>query len=122
MSAPRLLIVDDEPDLRKVMQRGLELAGCRVDSMEDPKSALAAFKPGLYELVILDIGLPEMDGFELYEELLRLDSTIKVCFLTAFDMEYFGEFRRRFPNVPGRCFVKKPVALRDLITLVQSQL
>jgi CheY-like chemotaxis protein len=119
---PRILVVDDEPDLRKIIERGLELSGCDVDSSEDPTHTLNVFQPGKYDMVILDVGMPEMNGFELYERLAKLDSHIKVCFLTAYDMEYFREFRERFPDVPDSCFIRKPVAIKDLADIVKSQL
>ena len=122
MSSPRILLVDDEPDLRKIIKRGLELSGCIVDSEGNPKRVLATFRPRRYDIVILDVGMPSMDGFELYERLARLDGKIKVCFLTAFDVEYFREFRDRFPEVPEKCFLRKPIGIRDLLNTVKSQL
>lgn len=120
--SPRILVVDDEPDLRKIIKRGLELSGCDVDSSEDPAYTLKVFQPGKYDMVILDVGMPEMSGFELYERLTKLDSNVKVCFLTAFDTEYFREFRQRFPAVPDSCFIRKPVAIRELAGIVKAQL
>jgi DNA-binding response OmpR family regulator len=119
---PKILVVDDEPDLRKIIKRGLELSGCDIDSSEDPACALKAFQPGKYDMVILDVGMPEMSGFELYERLTKLDSNVKVCFLTAYDMEYFREFRMRFPDIPDSCFIRKPVAIKDLAGIVKAQL
>jgi two-component system response regulator ChvI len=62
----RILVVDDESDLTKVSKLALEYHGFKVDSFNDPQEALTKYKPGLYDLVILDIKMPNMDGFELY--------------------------------------------------------
>jgi two-component system, OmpR family, response regulator ChvI len=56
--------VDDEPDLTQVSTLALEYRGFKVDSFNDPQKALSKYKPGLYDLVILDIKMPKMDGFE----------------------------------------------------------
>jgi CheY-like chemotaxis protein len=122
MSSPRILLVDDEPDLRKIIKRGLELSGCVVEAEGNPKRVLVNFRPGRYDIAILDVGMPGMDGFELYEQLVKMDSQLKVCFLTAYDIEYFREFRGRFPKVPEKCFLRKPVGIRDLLNTVKSQL
>ena len=122
MSSPRILLVDDEPDLRNTIERGLQLSGCIVESEGHPDNVLSKFRPSQYDIVILDVGMPEMDGFELYERLARIDTQIKVCFLTAYDAEYFREFRKRFPRVPEECFLRKPVGIKELLNTVKSQL
>ena len=65
----RILVVDDEPDLTQVSRLALEYHGFKVDSFNDPHLALSEYRPGLYDLVILDIKMPNMDGFELYLEI-----------------------------------------------------
>ena len=82
----RVLLVDDEPDLNLTLKITLEENGFKVDSFTDPLSALENFKEevaGMYELLILDIKMPEMDGFELYRQIKKIDDKVKVCFLTA---------------------------------------
>ena len=89
----RILVVDDQPDITITLKIGLEEDGrFDVDAFTDPKLALSNFKPGIYHLVILDIVMPKMDGFELYEELKKVDPGIKVSFLTASEM-YREEIR-----------------------------
>ena len=65
----RILIVDDEPDLTKICMLALEHYGYDVDATNDPQEALSKYKPGSYDLIILDIKMPKMDGFELYQEI-----------------------------------------------------
>src|SRR6266487_3796045 len=84
----RVLVVDDEPDITSMLKIVLEDNGFNVDSFEDPVVALKNYKPSLYDLLILDIKMPEMDGFKLYEEIKKMDNKVKVCFLTASEMYY----------------------------------
>jgi DNA-binding response OmpR family regulator len=79
----RILLVDDESDITTALKMYLELQGFHVDAFTDPVNALAQFKAGFYQLLILDIKMPEMNGFELYTEIKKKDDTIKVFFLTA---------------------------------------
>ena len=94
MDNNRILVIDDEPDLTQVSTLALECHGFKVDSFNEPQEALAKFEPGLYDLVILDIKMPKMDGFELYHEIKKKDSNAKVCFLTASEL-YYEEFRKK---------------------------
>jgi CheY-like chemotaxis protein len=85
----RILVVDDEPDITLTLEAGLESFGLfEVDSFNDPESVLKSFKPDYYALILIDIMMPKMSGFELYEQLKRVDPDIKVCFLTASEMFY----------------------------------
>jgi DNA-binding response OmpR family regulator len=92
----RVLLVDDEPDLNLTIKMILEENGFKVDSFTDPLSALENFKgeaAGMYELVILDMKMPGINGFELYRQIKKIDDKVKVCFLTASEM-YYEEFRK----------------------------
>ncbi len=73
----RILVVDDEPDITFTLQAGLEVGGFDVDAFIDPELVLSSFKPGLYDLVIIDIMMPRMDGFVLHERLKSLDPISK---------------------------------------------
>jgi len=90
----RILAIDDEPDLTMLCKMALEHYGFEVNTFNDPKEALSNYKPGYYDLVILDIKMPEMDGFELYHEIKKKDANAKVCFLTASEL-YYEEFRKK---------------------------
>jgi DNA-binding response OmpR family regulator len=90
----RILAVDDEPDLTMLCRMSLEYYGFEVDTFNDPEEALTKFKPGSYDLVILDIKMPKMDGFELYHEIKKKDNNANICFLTASEL-YYEEFRKK---------------------------
>ena len=82
----RLLLVDNEPDNTSVLSMGLEDEGFNVDAFTDPILALSNFKPNYYSLVILDINMPKMNGYDLYKEIRKLDNKVKICFLTASEL------------------------------------
>lgn len=111
----RVMIVDDEQDITTVFKMGLENNQFIVTAFNDPIEALSKFRPGLYDLLILDIRMPGMNGFQLYRKIRDIDNKIKVCFLTAFD-ESRGEFRASFPFLEEvKCYLKKPITVRDLV-------
>src|ERR671921_1192862 len=111
----RVMIVDDEQDITTVFKMGLENNQFIVTTFNDPLEALSKFKPRLYDLMILDIRMPGMNGFQLYKKIRDLDKEVKVCFLTAFE-ESRGEFKTSFPFLEEvNCYLKKPITVRDLI-------
>ena len=116
------MVVDDERDITLALHLGLEVGGFDVDAFTDPKLALSSFKPGLYDLVLIDIKMPEMDGFALYEQLKRVDPNVKVCFLTASEMypEEIGEVERCALNKD--LFLQKPISTDDLIREINKRI
>ena len=114
----RVLLVDDEPDLNLTIKMVLEENGFKVDSFTDPLSALENFKgesAGMYELLILDMKMPGINGFELYRQIKKIDDKVKVCFLTASEM-YYEEFRKElFPALDNNCYIQKPIETEMLI-------
>lgn len=116
-----ILIVDDEPDITSSLKMGLEYNGFEVHTFNDPVEALSNFKAGSYDLVLLDIKMPKMNGFELCQEIKKEDEKVKVCFLTAFEPSY-EEFRRRFPKLNVSCFTSKPISIYDLAKRIKEEL
>ena len=111
----RILVVDDEPDLTKLCSLALEYHGFKVDTFNDPQEALSNYKPDYYDLVILDIKMPKMDGFQLYDEIKKKDHKAKVCFLTASEL-YYEEFRKREYNaIYKNLFIRKPIENEELL-------
>jgi DNA-binding response OmpR family regulator len=90
----KILVVDDETDLTMLFSLALEYNGFKVYTFNDPQEALSNYKPSYYDLVILDIKMPKMDGFKLYDEIKKKDQKAKVCFLTASEL-YYEEFRKK---------------------------
>ena len=119
----RLLLVDNEPDNTSVLSMGLEDEGFNVDAFTDPILALSNFKPNYYSLVILDINMPKMNGYELYKEIRKLDNKVKVCFLTASELhnESLRNPTKQILN-EVKCFIPKPLTIEDLIRNVKKEL
>ena len=125
----RILVVDDEKDNAAVFTMALEDTGLfEVNPFIDPILALSSFKSNTYDLAILDIKMPKMNGFELYEKMNNIDNKIKVCFLTAFGEGYHEEFKRRFQGeqeeksagAPSVNFIRKPVTIEELVKKVNE--
>ena len=119
----RILVVDDEPDITLTLKAGLEIVGLfTVDMFNDPESVLKSFKPDFYALVLIDIMMPKMDGFQLYGSLKKIDPDVKVCFLTASEM-YYGE-RRELEHcaLNKDVFLQKPISTDDLIKEVNKKI
>jgi len=115
----KVAIVDDEPDITTVLKKGLEQNGFSVDAFNDPQVALDSFKPDHYDLMIIDIRMPKLNGFDLYREVRKRDGNVKVCFLTAFEI-YYEEFRKMFPTIDVKAFVRKPVGISALVKQVNA--
>jgi DNA-binding NtrC family response regulator len=119
----RILVVDDEPDITLTLEVGLETIGLfDVDTFNDPESALKSFKPDFYALILIDITMPNMDGFQLYESLKKIDPDVKACFLTASEM-YYGVHRGvEHCALNEELFLQKPISTDDLIKEVNKKL
>jgi DNA-binding response OmpR family regulator len=117
-----ILVVDDEPDITTSIKNGLTRNGFEVTTYNDPVSALERYNAGSYDLLLLDIRMPKMNGFELYREIKKKDNgTTKVCFFTAFEV-YYDEFKKIFPNVEVKCFIRKPVTINELVSHINAEL
>jgi DNA-binding response OmpR family regulator len=111
----RIMVVDDEHDLTLFYRMSLEYHGFEVEAFNDPSQALSNFKTDYYDLIILDIKMPNMDGFELYKEIKEKDPNVRACFLTASEL-YYKEFRsREYSTLDKELFIRKPIENEELI-------
>ena len=115
----RILVVDDESDVCFVLGKVLVENGFVVDSYENPRLALEKFKTDLYDLLILDIKMPDLNGFELYREIKRLDKKVKFCFLTAGEL-YYGEYPDIFSSLHASSFIRKPIENEELMKRINE--
>jgi DNA-binding NtrC family response regulator len=116
----KILLVDDDTDVVSIFKMILELNGFEVDAYTNPLSALSKFKPNEFGLLILDIRMPNMNGFELYKKLRIIDGNVEVCFITAFE-DYHEEFKESFPMLDeAKHFIRKPKAIEDLVNHVAT--
>ena len=106
--------MDDEPDLTSLFKKALESAGFNVNVFNNSADTLKDFKPHFYDLVMLDIVMPKMDGFSLYKELKKVDPDVKVCFLTASE-KYHEDLREgEYQTLSKDLFIQKPLSIKDL--------
>lgn len=120
INSNKILLIDDEPDVNLAIKMVLEENGFRVDSFNDPLIALSSFMPGSYELIMLDIKMPKMDGFELYKEMKRKDSKLKACFLTAGEL-YYEKFRNQdCCKLDETLFIRKPIDSEELVKEIKK--
>lgn len=122
MKRKRILIVDDDRDILTTYKKGLEQSGLfEVDTFDDPEEVLSNFKSGLYDCLIIDIRLPKMDGFELYDRMKAIDDKVKICFITAYEVNYRA-LRQVFPEPILECFIQKPIEIGKLVERIKSEL
>jgi DNA-binding response OmpR family regulator len=114
------MVVDDERRVVEPMKLVLERNGIDVDAYTDPTDAVLDFRQGIYDLIVLDIRMPGMDGFSLYREIRKVDKGVRVCFLTAFDVSK-AEFKSLFPEMVVCKFLTKPVAIGELLKEVRQE-
>ena len=123
----RILIVDDEVDITLSFSLALEDSGLfEVDTYNDPLVALSNYRPNSYDLLLLDIRMPAMNGFELYDKIKKIDNKVKVCFISAYDVDY-DALREQFPSLEIDCLLpmdimRKPIQNNKLIERIELEL
>jgi DNA-binding response OmpR family regulator len=100
---------------------GLKDEGFEVYAYNDPLDAISEFRPNFYDLLLVDINMPKMNGIDLSRQLLELDSNVKICFITAGDANV-EVLRELYPTRDIGCFIKKPVTIENLVRRVRSEL
>ena len=118
----KILFVDDEPDMTSLFKSILEFAGLSVDIFNDSADALNNFKPHFYDLAIIDIVMPRMDGFELLKELKKLDPDINACFLTASEKYYENSRNEEYRILDKELFLRKPISMKELLEEVNKRI
>ena len=124
----RILLVDDEPDIAFALSTGLEDNGFAVDTFNDPLLALQSFKEKhnkkeSYALALIDYRMPKMNGFELYNEMRKIDNRVKVCLITAYDIKKEA-LKAAIPelNAEKAVIIKKPIKTVDLAKIVAQKI
>jgi DNA-binding response OmpR family regulator len=125
----RILIVDDNVDITTTFKVAIEDSNndvdvnkrIKVNTSNDPVLALSEFKPNFYDLLLLDINMPHMNGFQFYDKMLAIDINVRVCFMSS------GKINREalrdiYPAISVGCFIRKPVTIDYLIRRIMSEL
>jgi two-component system, OmpR family, response regulator ChvI len=119
----KILLVEDEPDIALAFKIGLEDSGFIVDAYINPKEASVNFKPDLYDLLLLDIKMPDLNGIEFYQRMREIDKKVKVCFITASELRYYETITKEiFPLLGVRRILRKPIRINDLIKSITQEL
>lgn len=119
----RILLVDNEIDISLAFKIGLEDNGFEVDAFDKPDVALSCFSQGMYDLLLLDIKMPNMSGIEFYKRMKEIDEKVKVCFITASEIHYFEEIAKEiFPILGVRRLIRKPIKIQDLVKNLRDEL
>ena len=119
----RIMVVDDDSDIALTLRMGLEISDktMQVTCYDNPVTALTEFRPDFYDLLLIDINMPVMNGFELCQKLLQKDINIRVCFMTAGEIN-MDAMREVHPLKSIGCFIKKPITTDALVQRIKAEL
>ncbi|MGH9979612.1 MAG: response regulator transcription factor [Nitrososphaeraceae archaeon] len=119
----RILVVDDDPDVAYSIKIGLEFddSSIMAHSFSNPVDALLDFTPGYYDILLVDINMPLMNGFELCEKILQKDTNIKICFMTAGEVN-MNAIREVHSLRSIGCFIRKPITTEALVRRIRAEL
>ncbi len=125
----RILVVDDDKDIIFTFKKGLEAENeyssgkifFQVYAYDDPLLALSEFKPNFYDLLLVDVNMPKVNGFEFSEKILKLDVNVRVCYISAGEMN-IEALREQYPTLSIGCFIRKPVTIENLVRRVKAEL
>jgi two-component system CheB/CheR fusion protein len=115
------MLVDDEADILEVFRRALEMDGYYVDTFNDPGRAIYDYKAEFYNMILLDIRMPGLNGFEVARAIWQKDPNARICFMTAFEI-YEEEAKKVFRDFNSHCFLKKPMTPKALIEHIEKHL
>ena len=121
------MIVDDDEDITITFKAGIEDSNTdtnkriEVYTSNNPVVALSEFKPNFYDLLLVDINMPHMNGFELSEKILAIDINVKVCFMSSVEINREA-LREIYPSLSLGCFIRKPVTIDYLVKRIMSEL
>ncbi len=124
----RILIIDDDADITLTFKTGIEnnnnttlTKRIEVHTSNNPVVALSEFKPNLYDLLLIDINMPNIDGFQLSEIILDIDINVKICYMSSGEINR-DAFREIHPSISLGCFIRKPVTIDHLIDRIMEEL
>jgi CheY-like chemotaxis protein len=124
----RILLVDDDPDITLTFKKGLEeyenngnKVAFQVFTYNSPLLALTEFRVNFYDLLLIDVNMPKMNGFEFSEKILNLDLNVRICYISAGEMN-IGALREQYKSLSLGCFIKKPITMESLVRIVKAEL
>jgi len=125
----RILIVDDEVDVTITFKAAIEDNNnntytnkkIEVYTSNNPVETLSEFKPNFYDLLLVDINMPHLNGFELCEKILAIDINVRICFMSSVEINREG-LREIYPSLGIGCFIRKPIIIDYLVKRIMSEL
>ncbi len=112
----RILFVNDDVDITAVIKEGLKRYGYEVETFVDSNLALQNFKAGTYDLLLLDVLMNGLDGFELYNKMRKIDENIKICFISASNT-FYEKYKHLYPEIKEECYIEKPLGIKNLVSI-----
>ncbi|MFY9565102.1 MAG: response regulator [Nitrososphaeraceae archaeon] len=118
----KILLVDDDPDANLSLSILLRDRGFDVDSFTSPSDALKYFRRNYYDLLVLDVRMPNMDGFELYRAIREVDTKTKICFFTAAELDNYrvAELEDMMEELGEECFISKPIENNEILCRINT--
>ena len=124
----RILIIDDDADITLTFKRSIEdnnnttlTKKIEVHTSNNPVVTLSEFKPNFYDLILIDINMPYINGFQLSERILEIDINVKICYMSAGEINR-DALREIHSSISFGCFIKKPVEIDYLIDRIKKEL
>lgn len=114
----KIMIVDDDRDINDLFKLFLEYDDYKVDAFTDPIDALYSFRKHEYDLILLDLKMPKMDGMTLYQKLKKINDKVLICFITA-NIEYIQQLKNYIPDIE-KIVIYKPILLNELRRKINS--
>ncbi|MGC2574933.1 MAG: response regulator [Candidatus Nitrosopolaris sp.] len=123
------MIIDDDANITTTFKAAIEDGNngydvnkrIEVHTSNDPVAALSEFKPDYYDLLLVDINMPHMNGFELCEKILAIDINVRICFMSFIEINREG-LREIYPSLGIGCFIRKPISMDYLLERIRSEL
>jgi DNA-binding response OmpR family regulator len=128
--AKRILIIDKDLNTALTFKWGIEAENKKstynqvfyeVHIHNDALLALSTFKANFFDLLLIDIAMPKMNGFELSIKILEIDPNPRICFMSSGDVNDEA-LREVYPSITIGCFIKKPIRIEDLIKRIKAEL
>ena len=116
-----IIVIDDDVGTALFFKICLEDEGYQVNIYNDPNSLLEEFEPGIYDLLITDIRMPRINGFELASRIRIMDRKIKICLATAFE-EYYESIIKTYSNLSFNCIIRKPINKDKFFEIIKNRL
>lgn len=125
----RILVVDDDLDItftfKKAFEEANRISGTKiffhVNTYNDSLLALSEFKPDFYDLMLIDINMPKMNGYDFCVKIFEVDVNPRVCFMTS-GLINQEALKEQYPSLSVGCFIKKPIAMENLVRRVRAEL